>query len=215
MNDFLQPPPIEPLPQVPLLERFLFEQPLLPAIILGLLAVVAFIAFSGSGRRKVGLGVAAGLALAGGAVYTTATLVTTTREALLDRTELLIGSTASADTMALSRILTDDATLNSSGDLARALPPIDNVQSILDRVDQAMGREFAIDRWVIADRQATLDGPNTGRTLVRVGVDSNAFSRTHYSWWRLHWERGADGQWRCFEIEPRWLQFGGSAAPGR
>ncbi|MEO1278914.1 MAG: hypothetical protein AAFV77_08165 [Planctomycetota bacterium] len=214
MNDLLQPPPIEPLPPAPLLERFLLEQPLLPAIILGLLAVVAFIAFSNSGKRKVGLAVAAGLVLAAGAVYLTATLVTTTRETLLERTAELIGSTASADTAALARVLTDDASLNSSGDLARTIPSIDNVPSILSRVDQALSREFVIDRWVLADRQATLDGPNTGRTLVRVGVDGSNFSRTHYSWWRLHWERGSDGEWRCYEIEPRWVQFVGSAAPG-
>ncbi len=215
MNDFLQPPPIDPLPQAPLFERFLFEQPVLPAVVLGLLAVVAFIAFSNTGKRKVGLAVALGLALAAGAIYTIAALVVTPRETLLERTEQFIGAAATADTAALARILSDDARLNSTGDLARIQPSIDAIQPILDRVDQVVGRQFSIDRWVIADRQATLDGPNTGRTLVRVGVDSPTFSRTHYSWWRLHWERSDDGQWRCFEIEPRWIQFAGAAAPGR
>jgi len=215
MNDLLQPPSIDPLPPSPLLERFLFEQPLLPAVILGLLAIVALVAFAGKGRRKPGLIVAGLLAVAAGAVYTTATMVTTTRETLLQRTESLIGATATADTGSLARMLTDDVVLNTSGDIARVLPSMDDGEAILGRVDQSLGNRFSIDHWTIADRQATLDGPNLGRTLVRVGVDAEVFSRTHYSWWRLHWVQDNDGQWRCFEIEPLWLQLVGSAAPGR
>ena len=215
MNDLLQPPNIEPLPPTPLLERFLFEQPLLPVALLILLGIMALVAFAGKGRRKRGLLVAAVLTVAAGAVYATATLVTTTREVLLERTRSLIEATAFADIDAVAEMLTDDALLNASGDLARVQPSIEGAPAILARVDQALGNRYSIDRWEIADRQATQDGPNLGRTLVRVGVDADAFSRSHYSWWRLHWERGTDDRWRCFEIEPLWIQFGGSAAPGR
>lgn len=211
MNDFLQAPNIERLPPSPLLERFLFEQPLLPVIVLGLLAAVALVAFSRRGQKKRGIAVAGVLAAVAGAVYLAATMVTTTRETLLERTRELIGATARADTGAVRALLTDDASLHTSGDIRRVLPPIDDVVALLDGVDQYLGREYRLSSWEILDQQATVDGPNVARTLVRVGVDGDVFSRTHYSWWRLHWTLGADGQWRCFEIEPRWIQFVGSA----
>lgn len=211
MNDFLQAPPIEPLPSAPLVERFLFEQPLLPVIVLALLAVVAVVAFLGRGQRKRGFLVAGVLAAVAGGLFVTATLVTTTRETLLERTRALIGATAGADTAGLRGLLTDDASLNTSGDIRRVLPPIESVPELLDQVDRYLGREYTLTGWEILDQQATVDGPNVARTLVRVGVDADAFSRTHYSWWRLHWTLDAGGQWRCFEIEPRWIQFVGSA----
>lgn len=211
MNDFLQAPAIEPLPPAPLVERFLFEQPLLPVIVLALLALVALVAFVGRGQRKRGLLVAGVLLAVSGGVFVTATLVTTTRETLLERTRALIGATAEADTGALRGLLSDDASLNTSGDIRRVLPPIENVPELLDQVGRYLGREYTLSGWEILDQQATVDGPNVARTLVRVGVDADAFSRTHYSWWRLHWTLDANGGWRCFEIEPRWIQFVGSA----
>jgi len=211
MNDFLQAPPIDPLPPTPVFERFLFEQPLLPVIALVLLAIVALVAFSGRGQRRRGLVVAGVLLVAAGAIYATASIVTTTREVLLQQTERLIAATATADTQTLSTLLSGDASLETSGAIARVLPSVESVPELLDGVDRYMGRQYTLSGWEILDRQATVDGPNVGRTLVRVGVDGDAFSRTHYSWWRLHWTVGPDGVWRCFEIEPRWIQFVGSA----
>ena len=215
MNDFLQAPAIEPLPSAPLLERFLFEQPLLPVIVLVLLAVVAVVAFAGRNQRTRGLILAGVLLALAGAVYLAASLVTTTRETLLERTQALIGATAEARTQTLRTLLTGDATLNTSGDIRRVLPPVEDVGELLDQVDRYLGNrpasQFTITGWATRDQQATVDGRNVARTLVRVGVDTYSFSRTHYSWWRLHWTLDDDDQWRCFEIEPRWIQFVGSA----
>ncbi len=211
MNDLIQAPSIQPLPSPPLLERFLFEQPLLPVIVLAVLAIVAAIAFARLGQRRRGVLVASVLAVLAGAVFATAALITTERERLLERSEELIGATAAVDTTALERMLSEDARLQTSGDIERVLASIDGRGEIIDQAQSRLRHRFQINEWQILDRQATIDGPNVGRTLVRVGVDSDSFSRTHYSWWRLHWELDADGQWRCFEIEPRWIQFVGSA----
>lgn len=211
MNDLIQAPSIQPLPSPPLLERFLFEQPLLPVIVLAVLAIVAAIAFARLGQRRRGVLVTSVLAVLAGAVFATAALITTERERLLERTEELIGATAAVDTTALERMLSDDARLQTSGDIERVQASIDGQGEIIDQAQSRLRTRFQINEWQILDRQATIDGPNVGRTLVRVGVDSDSFSRTHYSWWRLHWELDADGQWRCFEIEPRWIQFVGSA----
>ncbi|MFI4915919.1 MAG: hypothetical protein ACIAS6_05350 [Phycisphaerales bacterium JB060] len=211
MNELLQAPPITPLPPAPLLERFLLEQPLLPVIVLALLAIIAVVAFFGRSQRRRGLLVAGILIAIAGAVYATASLVTTEREHLQARTVELIGATAQADTAALQDLLTEDASLRVTGELSRVLQPLDGREAILDAATYRLRGRYTIDGWSIRDSQATIDGPNVGRTLVRVGVDASSFSRTHYSWWRLHWERGPGGVWRCFEIEPRWIQFGGSA----
>lgn len=150
------------------------------------------------------------VALAGG-VYLLSTLVTTEREVLLQRTEALIAATARVDDAALRDTLTEDALLRTSGAIERVLRSIDGRAGIIDGARQNLQGRYRITEWEILDRQATIDGPNVGRTLIRVGADADGISRTHYSWWRLHWERGPDGRWRCFEIEPRWIQFAGSA----
>lgn len=212
MNDLIQAHQIQPLPSPPLFEGFLFEQPLLPTVVLAVLAIVAAIAFARLGQRRKGFLVAGVLALLAGAVFATAALITTERERLLERTEALIGATATVDTATLQQMLADSARLQTSGDIERVLAPIDGREEIIGRAESQLRNRFRINEWQILDRQATIDGPNVGRTLVRVGADSDSFSRTHYSWWRLHWELGPDGQWRCFEIEPRWIQFVGSAS---
>lgn len=211
MNELLQAPPITPLPPVPLLERFLLEQPLLPVIVLALLAVIALVAFFSRNQRRRGLLVAGVLIAIAGGVYATASLVTTERERLHARTTELIGAAAKADTAALQDLLTEDASLRVTGELSRVVQPVDGREAILDAATYRLRDRYTIDDWSIRDSQATIDGPNVGRTLIRVAVDTSSFSRTHYSWWRLHWEQGPDGLWRCFEIEPRWVQFAGSA----
>lgn len=212
MNDFLQAPAVEALPAAPALERFLFEQPWPLIALLALVAIIALLAFRARGQIRRGLAVAAvPLVLAGG-VYLLASRVVTDREAILLQTRELIDSTARADTAALARILSDSATLRSEGAIRRVLPPVRDTGEILKQVDRYLAGQFVISHVSLPDRQAALDGPNTGRSQVRVAVESDTFSRTHYSWWRLHWERDTDGTWRCFEIEPLWIQLVGSAA---
>lgn len=211
MNDLIQAPSIQPLPSPPLIERFLFEQPLMPVMVLAVIAIVAAVAFARLGRRRRGLLVAGVLAAIAGGVYVTASLVTTQRERLLEQTEALIGAAATLDIATLQGLLSEDARLATSGDIARVLPSIDGRADIIDQAERSLRGQARISDWQIRDRQATIDGPNVGRTLVRVGVDGDAFSRTHYSWWRLDWEMGPDGQWRCYVVDPRWIQFVGSA----
>lgn len=211
MNDLLQAGNIERLPPPPLLERFLFEQPLLPIAVLVLLAIIAVVAFASRNQRRRGLLVAGVLVAVAAGVYLASMLVTTERETLLGRTEVAIGATAQVEVDAMSEILTEDAYLRTTGAIARVQPPVEGRTEIIDLAARRLQSRYRVSQWEILDRQATIDGPNLGRTLVRVGVDVDGFSRTHYSWWRLHWERGPDGVWRCFELEPLWIQLVGSA----
>ncbi len=211
MNDFIQAPDIPPLPAAPLLERFLFEQPWLPMAILGVLAIIAIMAFAGRNQRRRGFVVAGVLAACAAGVYVVSMLVTTERETLIERTKVAIGAVADVDVATLREVLLEDAYFRSEGDIVRVVPSIDGRAEIIDQVERYLQNRYRVTSWDIHDRQATIDGPNTGRTLVRVGVDSDSFSRTHYSWWRLHWERGPDGLWRCFELEPLWIQLVGSS----
>lgn len=207
MNEFLQAGNVEPLPAPPLLERTLFEQPLLAVLILLILAIIAAIAFARRNQRRRGWTIAGVLAAAAAGLYLLAALVTTERETLLDRTEGFVAATAQVDTALLNDLLSEDARLRSEGNIARAVPTIETRREIIDRAQRELQGRYHIKSWEILDRQATLDGPNVARTQVRVEVEADQFSRPHYSWWRLHWERGPDGQWRCFEVEPLWIQF--------
>lgn len=211
MNDMLQAGNIERLPPAPLLEQFLFEQPLLPIAVLVLLALIAAIAFAGRNQRRRGLIVAGVLIALAAGVYLVSMLVTTERETLLARTEVAIGSVAQLDDGTMREVLTEDVYLRTAGAIARLQPSVEGRSEIIDLAERRLKGSYHVTDWKILDRQATIDGPNLGRTLVRVGVDADGISRTHYSWWRLHWERGPDGVWRCFELEPLWIQFAGSA----
>lgn len=212
MNDWLQAPTVEALPAAPAFERFLFEQPWPVSILLALLAILAWLAFRARGQRRRGSAVAAVLAALVLGVHALASSVTTDREAIVGRTVELIEATAAADVAALGGILASETTLRSEGAIRRVLPTIRGTGEILGQVERSLGNQFRVTSVSMPDRQATLDGPNAGRSQVRVAVEAEAFSRTHVSWWRLHWERGPDGAWRCFEIEPLWIQLVGSAS---
>ncbi|GIW73734.1 MAG: hypothetical protein KatS3mg103_0256 [Phycisphaerales bacterium] len=210
MNDLLMPPPIDPLPAAPLWERWLFEQPLVPALALVLLSGVCLAVLARRNRRAA-VALAGVLLLAAGGLALSAHLVTTTRERLLSRTAQLVHAVARADASALGELLAEDAQLKASGDLGRVLPRIEGRQALIGRIEQDLGGRYALERWAVHDAQATVDGPNVARTQVRVAVQPRAFDRPHASWWRLHWTRDQLGRWRCFEIEPRWIQLVGSA----
>ncbi|MCW5757931.1 MAG: hypothetical protein KIT54_11910 [Phycisphaeraceae bacterium] len=213
MNDFLQAPAIEALPAPPTIEHFLFEQPWPTMALLAILAILAWLLFRARKQQRLGVIVAVLLLACAGGIAILASRVTTDREVVLNRTVELIEATAKADTTALRDILdVDTAVLRSEGSIRRVLPPSRDTADILAQVDRYLKGQYSITSVKLPNRQATIDGRNTARSQVRVAVEADALSRTHYSWWRLHWARGTDGQWRCFEIEPLWIQFVGSSS---
>ncbi|MEO1007718.1 MAG: hypothetical protein AAFX79_04080 [Planctomycetota bacterium] len=209
MNDVIAPPSFDPLPSGPLLSRFVLEQPLLPAIALLLVAIGVLLVQNRTGRLGArSLWALAPVALAGG-VLAAGSLVQTERELLRERTRELIGAAADADTDRLRGLLAEDVSLEVSGAIARVLQRVSGREDMLSAVDARLERQYPIEDWSVYNLQASLDGPGVARTQLRVRVEIRG-SLAHGSIWRLHWERDGDGPWRCFELEPMWIQGVGS-----
>jgi hypothetical protein len=194
----VQRPPVPALPDPPALERYLLEDPFYPVLLLIVAGVVLFFWLNQAGRGRQALLAAAACLAGAGAMFTLATLVTTTRETLLARTESLVGAVGRADTAAISAMLGPDvrATVLSA-------PQEWNKEAILRQVESNLGPggRWAVKEAEVVAAAAAVDGPNTGRTQVRVRVTLEALGLPSLSWWRLHWRRDSDGAWRVTGID--------------
>lgn len=130
--------PVPPLPEPGALHRYLFEQPLLPTIVLGIAAVLIFFTLRGAGKPGKGALAAGIAALAAAGIWATAGMVETKRERLLTAQDRLIASVADADIGALDDLLSPDARIRPS-----SLPMLSAGLSrglILRAVEQTTGK---------------------------------------------------------------------------
>ena len=193
---------VAPLPEAPLLDRLLFEQPLMLGAGLLLAGLVAVVALRNANKMKAGilaLGVA--VVLTAG-VFATASMVTTDREALLELQDDLVRAVAEADIDALDQLLARDARMPSvsisllSGGLSR--------ERILSVVASTTGGAYPVSDHAILDRQAVVDGPNAARTQVHARVESGGGAPT-LTWFRIAWRLDPEAGWQAVEIEPLFI----------
>lgn len=187
-----------PLPGAPLLDHLFFESPWLVAGPLGVLAVVAVFVFNGRAELRRGMLVGAALLATAIAAWLTAALVTTARESVRAGTRELIDAVATADVSRLDEMLSDDIEIRYPGFDS---PTREGLLRVIGRV-MGSGGMYALASWRVAEVQATLDGPALARSQVLVRATHAASRVPASAWVRLKWERGADGRWRCFAVEP-------------
>lgn len=207
ISPFGPQPNIPPLPPPPLLTSLLLEHPAPLVGALGIAAVVAFAILNARGRaRQAGI---AGLALllAAAGLYTLATLIQTDREKISEETKALIGAAAHADSRALDAQMAPTCRLYTSLPIPEFTVPSDGLgkAAILDGVVKAMGQQHHVDEAAVLELQAAIDGPTSGRTQVRVRTTIDKVPV--FSWWRITWQRGSDGDWKAAAIEPLHLGF--------
>lgn len=181
-------PEVAMLPAPPLWEVWLFERPWTPSIVLVLLGVGAWWFFNQRSQARRGVQAAGACMLLALLVVSLATLVTTARETLAQRTRALIGGVARAEIGALTELLAPDAAVLLNGQtwlLGR--------DRILRGVDETTGSSFKVapnGARVLEEHQQVLRGAgDSARTQVWVrieGVNSSFFGR---SWWRISWRR--------------------------
>lgn len=187
------------LPAPPAVQHYLLENPWPTAIVLAVCGLVVAAILNRQGQSRRAVLTAVGLFLAAGAVVATSSLVTTTREALIHRTRLLIDAAARADTESLRDMLASDADLRAAfltGDWGR--------DRLLDGVQRYLGQQYPIQSHREDSARAIIDGPNAARTQIHVVV--RAKEATMYdvpvgSWWRIEWRKDADGVWRVRGLE--------------
>lgn len=191
-----QPPP--PLPPAPLADRLLLESPV-PAILAALaIGFIAMWMLWRGGRRRWGLA-AAGLGVAAAAAcFMLARMVETPREALKARTRALVEAVVETDRAAMDDVLDRSVRVTLSGAGLR-LGDLDKA-AVMDRAKQDMTGRYAVERWSLPTLQAAADGPEVGRTLLRITVTPEATRFPTSSWWAIDWEL-IGGRWRAVEIE--------------
>lgn len=195
---FTQQPPPAPLESPPLAERFLLESPVVAMIAALAICFIAMWILSRAGRRRLGLAVAGlGVALAAGA-YLASEMVETPREELKARTRALIAAAAEADRTALTDLLADSVQVTITAGGIR-LGDLDK-PGVISRVEDYMQGAYAIEEWSLPTLQAVADGPEVGRTQLRIVVTPQATRFPTGSWWLIHWERIGD-RWQAAEIE--------------
>ena len=191
-----EPPP--PLPPAPLPDRLLLEHPLPAVLVLLLGGLIALWVLRRAGKLRFGLAAGgAGVALAI-AAYVLATLVERPRETLKAQTRALIGAVAEVDRRALDELLDGSAQVRLTGAGIR-LDALGKGE-IIGRTEEYMAGAYAVEEWSVMSLQAVADGPEVGRTQVRVRVIPEATRFPTSSWWAVDWEK-IGGAWRVVEIE--------------
>ncbi len=190
---------IPTLPSPPTIEHYLFENPWPAVIVLTLGALVVATALNRQGRSRQARLAAVGLLAGAIAVGVTASLVTTTREVLIQHSKSLVNATAAADLASLRDMLASDAELR-----AAFLTQTWTRDRLLDGVEQYLGQRYPIQSHGEDSIRATIDGPNAARTQMHVVVrstDATAYDVPIGSWWRIEWRKSDDGTWRVRGLE--------------
>ncbi len=210
MPNFLaDSPPPPPLPAPPAWEAWLWESLLtgpavaLMAVLLGLLVLPRL------GRGRLGLAVAASGLAAGLGLLAWSYLTITPREALLERTRAVIDGIARGDAAPADAAFAPDVRLTLLGTDAGM-----NRGQMLARISGDMNGRYAVrDRAARLSRaRASVDGPNTARTQVRVQAVHDSTGYPASTWWIVHWRRAsATGAWEIVNLDLQ--QFDG-LAPG-
>jgi len=192
----------EPLPNGPILDRFLFESPLLLTTVLAISGLVILFALNRRGEARKGLtAFAVCFALAVGA-YLAGSLVLTERERLKEATRDLVASVAEVDVASLDELLAENVSFryrNARGGLDKS--------ATIAEVERYLGGAYKVQEHEVLELQATIDSSNVARTQVNVRVTVDVLG-THPSWWRLDWRLEPGGRWRVTGIEPLhpWLR---------
>jgi hypothetical protein len=200
------------LPDTPILERYLFEAPMIPVVMLVLIALVVLVAGLKGGKPKLPAIAALLMMAAAAAIYITAGSVTTDREVITLRTAELIASIAESDVQAMRATMAESVQLGHSDNasaIAKQIPSLVGRDVIEALVINRLGSQTASQRLVgshkVLETRAGLDGNNSGRTLVRVRVNGTDDSLLGHSWWEITWKRH-DGQWLATRVEAIWIQ---------
>jgi len=192
-----------PLPSPSVLERWLFESPGVPAVVIGVLGVVAAVVLWRAGRGKVaGLVVLVSVAMAGGVVLT-ARLVQTEREGMIVRAVGLVDAVARGDAEGVGALLAGPVALEVLGTRS-GRTRVD----ILREVGGDVAGRYGARSPRVVEASAVIDGPYAARTRLVVrfeGLGGNAGALggggAVSTTWLLHWQRDTGGVWQVWTIK--------------
>ncbi len=197
------------LPPAPILERYLYESPTVPAALLVILGLAVLI--WGLKREKKAPPMIAALVLFGLALsaYFVASKVTTAREVLKQKSAELVDDVATSDANGVRTLVSETIRVgpsdNASG-FARSIPKITGRDQLESVMSLRMGqRGSLVGSHQVLETRAGLDGPSIGRTLVRVRVRGPNDGYINHSWWEIEWRKSGE-TWLATRIEAIWIQ---------
>lgn len=205
LNQVLDIPSPPPLPEPPVLERYLFEQPWMPLGVLVLVGLVSFFSMQHRGQAKRG-GVIAGicLLLAGG-LAAVATLVETSRERARLATDVLVAAVAEGDGATLRRELTPDARVFHARAPAVGVSR-DEIADFVSRNFSSTGMYRVSDRKIEQFQAAELADGRV-QVQVKVRVTSPAANLPVRAWLKMDFVRDDTKALRCSGIEAIHIQW--------
>jgi hypothetical protein len=205
LNQALDIPSPPPLPEPPVLERYLFEQPWMPLGVLVLVGLVSLFWMQHRGQAKRG-GVIAGicLVLAGGLALL-ATLVETSRERARLATDVLVAAVAQGDGETLRRELTPDARVFHAKAPAVGVSR-DDIADFVSRNFSSTGMYRVSDRKIEQFQAAELADGRV-QVQVKVRVTSPAANLPVRAWLKMDFVSDETKTLRCSGIEAIHIQW--------
>ena len=200
------------LPEAPMLERYLFEAPMIPVALLVLAALLTLAVGLKSSKPKLAAIAALVMLILSAGIYLVAGRVTTDREIIIGRTAELIAAIAESDVQAMRTTMAESIKVGHSDNasaVAKRIPSLsgrDNIEAIvLNRLGNPTATQRLIGSHKVLETRAGMDGSNTGRTLVRVRVNGQNGTLLGHSWWEVTWKR-SDDNWLATRVEAIWIQ---------
>lgn len=191
-------------PDPPLIEHYLFEDPLPLAAMLAVAAVVVFLAGGRMGKRKLQLAALIPLGLAGLTVLA-AVLVETDRERILIESRRLVDAATSPFDLVAVEQLTDPAFTMKTPDGKVIIADGAKLAEAIKRAERSM----TIESNTITNHMQRIDSPGEGAVYLAI------FSQTRGSLgqqaaptrWILRWKKTPDGAWHL--TGATWLEVAG------
>lgn len=187
-----------PLPDSPMLSRYLLESPWLAVVALIGISLILFAYWTTrQSVRQARVAAVLGALLACGVVLM-GMFVQTPAESMKARAMQLVRLTAAGDVKGVEGVLTSDAVLRLSSD-SDAEP----LHRILTRVQTQFSRGgmYQVKDHRILELQACETGPRTGRVQIKISTTPEVAPYPVPSWWRLDFEQLEDGSWSVGGIE--------------
>jgi len=198
-SNITEPSSLPQLPPPGFIEHWVFEQPMLPAVVLVFIALSTLFTLRNSTHlNRIGIPVALIAVLGAIGIYLLGSITITDREMLRLRSHDLVQSVAGGDQTTLRSMLSNDARLASIFASAQGADRI---------VTLATTRNTGIVRSAKVGKVNTgLFGPQVATTQIRVRTQGDMFPTL--SWWRIDWTRADEtsDNWVVTHIEPIWVQ---------
>lgn len=196
-------------PDPPWFEHYVLEDPLPLAIMLGVAAVIVFLAGGRMGKRKWQLAALIPLGLAGLAVLTAVSVETDREKILVESRRLVEAATSPFDLTAVEQLTAPTFTMKTpDGKII-----VDGRAKLLEAIKRAE-RSMTIESNTLTNHMERIDTPGEGAVYLAI------FSQTRRKLgqqaaptrWILRWKKSTDGSWLL--TGATWLEVAGTPVTG-